>query len=180
MHKLNEVIFCAKDLTVTQIIEWMVAINSQSVQYKILPDESENIIGSYAKRTPGEYYAWPLELNLFKKEAVRNKLLLDFTLAVIFLFLSPVLVWAVQNKAGFFRNCFLVLSGTYSWVGLQNTLDQHYRKNKFILTPLDQWHNYLPDETTIRQIEVRYAQNYSIRSDVNIIIKAFRYLGRKV
>ncbi|RDC66520.1 glycosyltransferase family 2 protein [Adhaeribacter pallidiroseus] len=179
VHKLNEIIFCAKDVSVTQIIEWMVAINNKSVQYKILPEENETVISSYTKYTPGAYYAWPLELNLFKKEEVRNKLLLDFAVALAFLLLSPVLVWFVQNKTGFFRNCFLVLTGSYSWVGLQNTLDQHSRQNKFILSPLDQWNNYSPDAHTIRQMEVLYAQKYSIRSDVNIILKAFRYLGRK-
>ncbi len=179
VHKLNEIIFCTKDLTVTQIIEWMVAINNKSVQYKILPEESEYIIGSHSKFTPGDYYTLPVELNLFKKEEIRNKSLLDFTLASIFLLLSPVLVWLVQNKAGFFRNCLLVLNGEYSWVGLQNTLDQSYRKNKAILTPLDQYTNYFPDEPTIRQLEVLYAQKYNVWADVNIIRKAFRYLGRK-
>ncbi len=157
----------------------MVAINNEAVQYKILPEDSEYIIGSNSKYTPGDYYALPLELKLFKKEEIRNKMLLDFTLAVAFLIFSPVLVWLVRNKTGFFRNCFLVLSGSYNWVGLHHTLDQHYRKNKAILTPLDQFDNYTPDEHTIRQIEVLYAQKYSIRSDVAIILKAFRFLGRK-
>ncbi|WP_199200324.1 glycosyltransferase family 2 protein [Adhaeribacter arboris] len=180
VHKLNELIFCGKDLSVTQIIEWMVAINDESVQYKILPEDSEYIIGSNNKNTPGDYYTLPIELNLYKKEQIRNKLLLDFTLALSFLVLSPALIWLVQNKRGFFRNCLLVLSGNYNWVGLQNTLDQHYRKNKAILTPLDQFETSpIPDEHTIRQMEVLYAQKYSIKSDLEIILKAFRHLGRR-
>ncbi|WP_220464030.1 glycosyltransferase family 2 protein [Adhaeribacter radiodurans] len=180
VHKLNELIFCGKDLSVTQIIEWMVAVNDESVQYKILPEDSEYIIGSNNKNTTGEYYAVPFELNLFKKEQIRNKMLLDFALALIFLGFSPVLIWLVQNKMGFIRNCWLVLSGNYNWVGLQNTLDQHYRKNKAILTPKDQFHSLTkPDEHTIRQMEVLYAQKYSVKLDIDIIFKAFRYLGRK-
>lgn len=181
VHKLNELIFCGKDLSVTQIIEWMVAINEESVQYKILPEDSEYIIGSSSKYVPGDYYALPIELNLFKKEQVRNKMLLDFFLAVSFLLLSPVLIWLVQNKAGFIKNCLLVLTGNYSWVGLQSSLRQHYRKHKAILTPIDKLAaSQAPDELTIRQMEVLYAQTYTVKADLEIILKGFRFLGRSV
>ena len=182
VHKLNELIFCGKDLSVTQIIEWMVAINEESVQYKILPEDSEYIIGSSSRYTQGDYYALQIELNLFKKEQVRNKMMLDFFLALIFLGLSPVLIWLVQAKVGFLKNCFLVLSGNTSWVGLKTALSQHYRRNKAVLTPIDKFPpaSQAPDEQTIRQIEVLYAQTYSIKSDLEIILKGFRFLGRAI
>ncbi|QNF31923.1 glycosyltransferase [Adhaeribacter swui] len=180
VQKLNEIIFCAKDLTVSQIYEWMVAINNNAVQYRILPEDSENLPINKAHYPITDYYALPLELKLFRKEQVRYKALLDFLLALTFLVLSPALIWLVQRKAGFFWNCWLVLSRQCSWVGLHHTLDQHYRKHKAVLTPLDQFAPNRFDEQTIRQMDVLYAQKYSVRSDVKIILKAFRYLGRKV
>ena len=52
-HRLNELIFCGKDGGAAQIFELMVEVYDQSVEYKILPEGSQFIIGSSSKNAPG-------------------------------------------------------------------------------------------------------------------------------
>ena len=41
----EEIIFCSKDISAAQIIQWMSGVTLPGVQYKIVPEESTFIIG---------------------------------------------------------------------------------------------------------------------------------------
>lgn len=58
-HQLDELIFCGRDLSTTQIIALMVQVNDRAVEFKIMPEGSPYIIGSSSKNTPGDYYGPP-------------------------------------------------------------------------------------------------------------------------
>jgi FlaA1/EpsC-like NDP-sugar epimerase len=45
-HKINELILCSKDVSIKNIISYFVALNSNSVSYKIAPENAKVIIGS--------------------------------------------------------------------------------------------------------------------------------------
>jgi GT2 family glycosyltransferase len=178
LYGLNELIFCGKDLGAAQIIKLMVEVNDRTVEYKILPEESQYIIGSSSKNTPGDYYGLPLQLNLYQKAQVRNKRLLDVLLSGSFLVLSPVLVWLVQEKAGFFRNCLQVLGQQKTWVGLRFTPTQGQVERKPILSAADRYEGQTLDDPTRLQLEVQYANDYSPYADLKIIFSCLPLLGR--
>ncbi|MDX5347108.1 MAG: hypothetical protein LPK19_07655, partial [Hymenobacteraceae bacterium] len=180
IYGLDELIFCGKDLSSSEIMEWMVQTNNQAIEYKILPENSEYIIGSNSKNTQGDYYTLNIELNLFKKSQRRNKRVLDLGLSVLFLLLSPLLIWGVEHKGGFIRNCFGVLLGRYSWVGIQENQPAAIQQHRAVLSPADKFDISTLNEQTVRRLEVLYAKEYTPLTDLEIIWKAFRHLGRNV
>jgi GT2 family glycosyltransferase len=53
---LDEIIFSGKDLAAGEIMAWMVKLKNQDLDFKILPEGSEYIIGSHSKNSRGHYY----------------------------------------------------------------------------------------------------------------------------
>jgi hypothetical protein len=81
IYKINELIFCSKDLTSKEIIEVMTKINSIDIDFKIAPPETSYLIGSNSIDTSGDLYA--LNFNAISKpENLRSKRILDFTLSL--------------------------------------------------------------------------------------------------
>jgi len=53
IYKINEIIFCSKDISSHDIMYWMTKLGAE-LEYKIVPKESISIIGSSSKNTTGE------------------------------------------------------------------------------------------------------------------------------
>ena len=56
IHQLNEIIFCARDVSSQKIIEKMITLVTKGVEFKIAPPESLSIIGSNSIDTAGDLY----------------------------------------------------------------------------------------------------------------------------
>ena len=177
IYKINELIFCGKDLAVSQIIEWMVRIHNRAVEFKILPENSAYIIGSSSKDARGDYYALHLEVNLLNPYHRRNKFLLNSFVSFCLLLLSPVLVWQMKSKKQFLKNCLANLVGLYQWVGLKATATSDGKLA--VLSPVDKINSGQITLNAARQIEVVYAKEYTPYADLSIIFKNFRSLGRR-
>lgn len=189
LYQLDEVIFCGRDLPSSRIIEAMVQSHERPVEYKILPEASEYIIGSSSKNSPGDYYTLTVELSLYKPAQQRAQRLLNVLSAAALLVLSPVLVWVMRDRWGFVRNCFGVLLGQLSWVGLRYEVAaapaarRTGRNRRAVLSPADRpapvGVTPLPlDDATRRRLEVLYAKDYSPSLDLGILLRGFRLLGR--
>ncbi|MCB2408274.1 glycosyltransferase [Hymenobacter lucidus] len=180
IYALDELIFCGKDLSASQIIALMVELPQQPpVAYKILPEDSEYIIGSSSKDAPGDYYALDIALNLYQPQHARNKRLLDVLLSLALLLSAPLLIWLQKEKAGFLRNCLRVLSGRCTWVGLRHAVAPR-RTARAILSPADAAHaNTSLPEATRRRLELLYAKDYEPSTDVSIVLRCLRELGRQ-
>ncbi|QDA59157.1 glycosyltransferase [Hymenobacter jejuensis] len=178
VYELNELIFCGKDLSASQIIALMVSLHEhQTVAYKILPQDSEYIIGSSSKDAPGDYYALDIALNLFQPQQVRNKRLLDVCFSLGLLLGAPVLIWAEQNKMGFVRNCLRVLAGGYTWVGLRYAAGPR-RTARAVLSPADAADAAVTlTAAARRRLELLYAKDYEPSADLRIMFRHFRWLG---
>ncbi|MBK7566285.1 MAG: glycosyltransferase [Bacteroidetes bacterium] len=190
VYKANELIFCAKDISSQEIINWMVALG-QNIDYKIIPDQSLSIIGSNSKNTAGDIYTVDIKLKISLPEQRRAKRFTDIFLSFVFLIASPILVFFVKNKVGFFRNIFLVIKGKNSWVG-------YYRKSGAadssevnantsalpaikpgVLHPLPNFDTDRENELMIARINFIYAKDYRVSDDLEIIISALPKLGDK-
>jgi hypothetical protein len=68
-----------------------------------------------------------------------------------------------------------------SWVGYYPLYEQlHHLPNirKGVLNPVDSIKFKHPDDETIRQLNLLYARDYNLWKDLNIILFAFRELGK--
>lgn len=180
IYNIDEVIFCSKSITHQRIIDKMTEWQVARVDYKIAPEDSLSIIGSNSIHTRGDLYT--VDINAVDKTANRrNKRLLDIFLCLIFLSLSPVLIFMQKKPVGFIKNIFKVLWGSISWVGYypqQNQLHQLPHIRKGVLNPIDSTKFKNHEEDTISQLNLLYARDYNLWKDLNIILFAFRELGK--
>jgi len=174
VHQINEIIFCAKDLSSQIIINHMLTLVSSGIDFKIAPPESLSIIGSNHVDTAGDLYMIDVD-SISKPNNKRNKRLLDIGISLLIISLSPVLFFIQHNKSYFFVNSFNVLFGFYSWVGYGKTLYKSLPEIKrSILSPVMLRKNQL---NKTKLIHLQYAKDYKIEKDLLIIWKCIRHLG---
>lgn len=181
VYGIDEIIFCARDIASNRIINFMSGITGREVEYKIAPPESMFIIGSNSMDNAGELYV--IDINSISKWTNRrNKRMLDIVLAVLFLVASPVLAFLQYKPLGLYRNIISVLIGKRAWVGYATgsgiQLSMLPKIRKGILHPLDAQRFKELDDQTINRLNSLYAKDYQIYSDLNIIWKGMRNLGR--
>jgi GT2 family glycosyltransferase len=180
IYDINEVIFCAKDLSSSQIIEQMSSIDKEDVDYKIAPPESLYIIGSNSIESSGEYYIMASDA-IMKPVNQKNKRSLDLFLALFFLLFSPILFLFIDNKGNYFGNLFKILSGKVSFVGFYSSAkmkDISLKVKKGILNPTDLHDSFALNQENIEQLNFEYGRDYSIGKDLEIVFKNLKYLGR--
>lgn len=178
VHQINEIIFCAKDLSSQFIINHMLTLVSSGVDFKIAPPESFSIIGSNSIDTAGDLYM--IDFNsITKPNNKRNKRLLDIGISVLLILFSPVLFFVQEKKKNFFLNCFNVMFGFYSWVGYGKGYDKSLPEiKKSILSPIMLISNYENlDADKMKLTNLRYAKDYKIEKDIYIIWKCIKKLG---
>jgi GT2 family glycosyltransferase len=178
---IDEVIFCAKNISHQTIIDKMTLWKSEKVDFKIAPSDSLSIIGSHSINTQGELYT--VDINSVDKPANRrSKRIFDWTFSVLFLLLFPFFMWIVKQPFGFLRNIFAVMAGAKTWVGYA-PVDRETvhlpRIKPGVLSPVDAMKTGIPDADTRNKLNMLYARDYSIQKDVNILWMAFRHLGRQ-
>jgi GT2 family glycosyltransferase len=178
IHRIDEVIFCAKDTRAQSIIYWMCHIGSSSINFKIAQPESQFLIGSNSIETAGDLYV--VDLNAIQKPFNRrNKRTLDIALSLFGIVTMPIILLFFEQKKQLARNFGSVLFGKKSFVGYS------YREQKTfglppiksgILTPED----LLPrgDWKWMDKLNIIYARDYSVYRDLQIIIKGWHNLDR--
>jgi O-antigen biosynthesis protein len=176
VHQLNEIIFCAKDVTSSDIIQKMTTLVTTGVEFKIAPPESLSIIGSNSIDTAGDLYVIDVN-NVGRPENRRNKRLLDFLSSVVFLLFSWIFVWFQKRKINFLLNVFRVLFGASSWVGYGKIPRKDLPSIRpSVLTPADILKSPVSDER-INRAFLNYAKDYSVENDLHIIRKCLSRLG---
>ena len=180
IHKLDEVIFCAKDLSSNKIIETMESLSSNDAEFKIAPPESLFILGSSSIDSPGELYL--IDINsLSKPKNIRNKRIFDVISSLILLITSPVIALLVQEPYKMFGNIINVFKGKFTWVGYSKTFGL---KNELpvlksgILSPSDRFKDEHLEEEIIERINIRYAKDYHPLNDLAILIKGLKRIDQ--
>ena len=176
VHEINEIIFCAKDISSQFIINNMLTLVSSGVDFKIAPPESLSIIGSNDVNTAGDLYV--IDVNsISKSNNKRNKRLLDIGISILAIVFSPVLFFIQDNKSNYFLNCFNVLFGFYSWVGYGKHSDKSLPEIKrSVLYPAMLLGKEI-DHNKIKLANLRYAKDYKIEKDILLIWKCRKKLG---
>ena len=98
IYKIDEIIFCSSDISSQEIMHWMTRLGPE-LDYKIVPQESESIIGSSSKNSAGELYTIDIRFQIGTFMARRNKRLLDLLLAFGFLLGLPFCSWLFRQSS---------------------------------------------------------------------------------
>jgi GT2 family glycosyltransferase len=177
IYKINEVIFCSRDISSQGIIDYMHTLVSANVDFKIAPPESLSIIGSNSIDTAGDLYI--IDVNsISKPKNKRNKRLFDVLSSLLFIGVSPVLILFEYNKIGFIKNIFSVLFSFKSWVGYGNDEHEHLPKLKpSVLSPADAIKKINITTDTRNRLHLAYSKDYKTENDFKIVWKCMRMLG---
>lgn len=173
IYKIDEVIFCAKNISSEKIID---AMAGSDIEFKIAPQGSTSIIGSNSIDTAGDLYT--IDVNSVNKSSnQRKKRIIDISFSILYISLFPVLLLIVKHPFNFLGNIFKVLLGFNTWVGYEQARE-FSGKRKGVLYPADALReNNITPEIAERLNKI-YAKDYSAMNDVNIILKGIRNLGR--
>jgi GT2 family glycosyltransferase len=177
IHHLNEIIFCARDVSSQEIIDKMITLVTKGVEFKIAPPESLSIIGSNSIDTAGDLYIIDIN-NVGRPENRRNKRLLDVLVSSFALLFSWILVWFQDNKLNYFANSLKVLFGVYSWVGYGKSVRKDLPAIRpSVLSPADMLKENSSEER-INKALLNYSKDYKPENDLRIIFQQIRHLGR--
>ena len=176
VHEINEIIFCAKDISSQFIINNMLTLVSSGVDFKIAPPESLSIIGSNNIDTAGDLYM--IDVNsISKSNNKRNKRLLDIAVSLLAIAFSPILFFIQEHKSNYILNCFNVLFGFYSWVGYGKIPDKSLPEIKRSVLSPDMLLEGEVDNNKMKLANLRYAKDYRIEKDIVMIWKLRKKLG---
>lgn len=175
-YKINEVIFCIKDLSIHDIISQMTKLQTTGVEYKVAPGDGDYIIGSESINSSEDLYTVQI-YSIAESLPRRNKRLLDIASALLLLLLSPLLFWLQRHKDDYFRHCWQVLTGRRSWVGYcpdDPSLSDLPAIKPGIFSPAD----LAPHTARLNhhRLNLCYAKNYKLTTDLSILLRKCRDL----
>jgi len=176
VNRIDEIIFCARDIPSQDIIQTMLRMGEISVEFKIAPPESLSVIGSNSINTAGELYV--VNTNTLSHGFVkRKKRVLDLLVSFLLLLISPIAVFFTRHPLGYFGNIFSVLLNSKTWVGVDAGNEPIIDLKPGILSPIPASKNKSLSNETIRRLNLLYAKDYKIITDLSIIIRDFKFLG---
>lgn len=176
VHAINEIIFCAKNISSQNIIDKMLTLVTKGVDFKIAPPESLSIIGSNSIDTAGDLYVIDVN-NVGKPENKRKKRLFDLMASSVLLLMAPVFIWIQKDKLNYIANCFKVWFGIYSWVGYGKAPRKDLPEIKpSVLTPADN-QTVVHGDDKINLLFLSYSKDYTIEKDLKIMWSCIKLLG---
>lgn len=183
VHQADQVIFCARDVSLSAIIGAMSDPVNREAEFKIAPPESLYIIGSNSIETTGDVFM--LDVNsISRPKNIRNKRFLDVVVSLTAFALIPVLLIISKDRLGLISNLWNVLTGRKSWVGYaapaQGSINQGLpRIRRGVLNPLSPSGETSRMQEHIQKLNLVYAKDYRMRNDLNIILRCIRQLGNQ-
>lgn len=182
IYKIDELVFCSRDLPAGQIIDLMSQVYSRQLDYKIAPQNSGSIIGSNSISTLGDPFIIDID-SIARPRNRRNKRLTDLLITLMLIPAIPVTLFLVHQPFGLITNLMKVLIGLKSWVGYTHT-EQSLQKlpglKPGVLSPADAFPDRKLDADTLMNLNLLYAKHYRIINDIEIVLAGFQYLGRSV
>ncbi|MDF1574692.1 MAG: glycosyltransferase [Bacteroidales bacterium] len=177
IHRVDEIVFCSKDLPSRSIIRIMTRLIGSSVDFKIAPPESLSIIGSNSINTSGDLYTIPFN-SIGKESNRRSKRLFDVASSLLLLLTFPLWILFVEGHFNSVGNTLWVLLGFRTWVGYlpSGHPDQPDLPplKKGILNPGVHYPPGSLSPERINEINIVYSKDYRLTTDLLIITRSFR------
>lgn len=163
------------------IIHYFEEFQPEDFDYKVALKGKDFIVGSNSINTNGDV----LTKTIFEIESKKNKTqkrVLDLSLSILCIILSPILFMFVKSPLQFVTNMMKICFGQISFVGVKSISEGKYAIPKMkpgILNPFEQKNNTITQDQ-INEIEFLYAKDYHVDQDIQLILKHFKNLGRKL
>jgi hypothetical protein len=179
IFKVTELIFCSKDMAASEIIAVMGSLNSETLNYKIVPEESLFVIGSNSKNTNGELYTISLKPSFSESKLKQQKRSLDIFISVFLGLSLPLGLLFVKNRRNFIVNIVLVIRNKSTWVGYQQPVSNtiglpELPPGILSVSGKNQAEAVHTNSDTINRF---YVKNYSWQQDLLLVLSNFRELG---
>jgi len=181
INQIDDIIFCSKDITSTQIMYWMSKMGGK-YQFRIMQESNASIISSYSKNDPGELFTYRIHLNLADPRFLKQKRLFDVIICLVYLILIPFFI-LLQRKSISRRmgEWLAVLKGERTWIGYGKGTLQDEKQNlpsipDGILTLSNisyAINKENPSKEKVLGENIIYARHYTFNADVN---KLFQYV----
>ncbi len=175
VHKIDEIIFCSKDISSKEIINNMLILSNFSVEYKIASAESLYIIGSNSIDTAGNLYVVNIN-SISKEENQRKKRILDIFISLFFILFLVFYIFFIEKPFNFIKNIFYVLINKISWVSYIEKkdlkIDNLPKIKKGVFSNFSIKKNKKLSLKKLELLNIIYAKNYTIWKDLYIIWKS--------
>lgn len=174
VHAIDQIIYCAHDMSSSEIIASMSNVSDKRVEFKIVPPESLYIIGSGSIETAGD--AFLMDVNSIHLAINRRKKrLFDVSVAALMLACSPLLLWFQKKPLSLFANLLRVLSGSHTMVSYGDV--NHNGRSLPRLKPGVLLVSRNCDAQQTAKMDVLYAKDYRLTNDFRILMRDWSYLG---
>jgi hypothetical protein len=174
VHRIDQVIYCARDLSSSDIIASMSSVDDKRVEFKIAPPESLYIIGSGSIEAAGD--GSMMDVNSVQLLINRRKKrLMDVICSIALLLLSPVLILFQKKPLRLHANLLRVLIGKCTMVGYASGL--HSVSQLPVLKPGILPTTQSKDVAHRTKMDVLYAKDYKLSNDLRLIASNIKNLG---
>lgn len=176
IYKINEIIFCSKDMSHQMIIDKMEEWHS-ILDYKIAPEDTLSIIGSNSINTRGDLYTIDIKTinNVPNK---RKKRLFDVMTSFFGIVFWVFVAFFINKPFSFLKNCFKVLFGKYSWIGYCEVDDMEKSKlpqiKKGVYDLSTNMSNSGLSVEEKEQLNLMYARDYTPLKDMDCLLRALK------
>ena len=177
-QSMDEMVFCARDLSWGRIVQWMEALRLSRVEFKIAQPGREFIIGPSSIESLQD-------LQILERHAVhssasrRGKRIVDVMVALAILITLPVSIWFVERKRSFFLNWWKVIAGTMSWVGYHPGVVTAVKLPSIkqgVIDPVIA-RRLAEVPLVISRVNTTYAKDYNALEDIELVWRGFSRLG---
>ena len=170
INKIDEVIFCSKDLTSRQIISCMADIHlKKDVEFKIVPDNSQFIIGSQSIYT-NEFFNSTRINHINNSSNKRVKRNFDLISSIVIILGFPFMIF-FKNYRLAFSKIHLIIRGKFTWIGYINSKKNiDLPKIKQAVFSLDKNEIHIGNEIA-NKLNIIYAKDYNVQKDILLLTK---------
>ncbi len=171
VHKINEIIFSAKDVSSQTIIQWMSEINVLNLDFKIAQPDASFLIGSNSIETAGDLYVLTIN-SISKPYNKRIKRSFDFFVSLFLICTAPIYIWKIKNTK-FFLSLLRIFVGKMSFVGYQTKQVTKVKLGLFSPKYLVE-SSVEMDTNTEERVNLLYVRDYSITKDWKIVLNGLK------
>jgi len=177
-HDIDEVVFCAEDLSWGRIIDLMEVLKHSGPTFKIAQPGHAFVIGPNSIESVHDLHI--MERHALSSAAGRRtKRIVDVLLAVLFGLGAPLWIWAVKDRPAFLRNIGRVLSGASTWVGFHPGRHRTFKLPRLRQGVIDAVtaQGLRPDPLTVDRVNITYAKDYHPWQDIRWTLGNLARLG---
>jgi GT2 family glycosyltransferase len=174
VHKINDVVFAASEISNTQILAAITRCDGLPVNFKIVPVGLEVMIGKSAiDELSGEMNLIEINYNIRKPSVQLAKRGFDVGFAIVSFLLFPFWLLA-RDKKSIFQNLVAVVKGKKSVVGAsRNVMPETSVSGVFVgKTGMFTLAGISQAAVDAEQADIYYARNASLGLDLEIIFKS--------